>query len=127
MAFIHAVIWLDHHNAQVIEFSPEHAHERHLHAHDHNTRQHRSEVRSEHEFFSQVCDAVAGMESILVTGAHTVQADFRHYIGKHRPHLAQKISGWETVDHPTAAQLVALARHRQHQAAVGLVTRPCEG
>lgn len=124
MAFIHAVIWLDHHNAHVIEFDPEHTHERHLQAHDHNTRQHRSEVRSEHEFFAQVCDAVNGMASILVTGAHQVQADFRHYIETHRPTLAPKISGWETVDHPTAAQLVARARHRQHQTANGLVTRP---
>lgn len=124
MAFIHAVIWLDHHNAQVIEFDAEHLQERHLKAHEHNTRQHRSAVRSEHEFFAQVCDAVADMESILVTGSHTAQADFRHYIDKHRPALAPKISGWETVDHPTPAQLVALARQRQHQAAIGLVTRP---
>ena len=124
MAFQHAVIWLDHFNAHVIEFDPEHMRERHLQPHVHNTRQHRSDVRSEHEFFSQVCDAVAGMASILVTGAHTVQADFRHYIDKHRPTLAQQISGWETVGHPTAAQLVARARHRQHQAAIGLVPRP---
>lgn len=123
MAFVHTVIWLDHHNARVIEFNLEHMHERHLQPHSHNTRQHRSDVRSEHEFFSQVCDAVAGMESILVTGAHTVQADFRHYINKHRPTLAQKISGWETVDHPSSAQLVALARHRHHQAANGLLAR----
>ncbi|QHE86251.1 hypothetical protein [Hydrogenophaga sp. BPS33] len=123
MAFIHAVIWLDHHHAHVIEFDPEHTQEHHLQAHGHNTRQHRSEVRSEHEFFAQVCDAVADMASILVTGAHKVQADFRHYIEKHRPSLAPKISGWETVDHPTAAQLVARARHRQHQAANGLLTR----
>ena len=124
MTFVHAVIWLDHHNAHVIEFDPEHMRERHLQPHVHNTRQHRSEVRSEHEFFSEVCDAVAGMETILVTGAHKVQADFRHYLDKHRPNLVQKICGWETVDHPTSAQLVALARHQRHQAAIGLAPRP---
>jgi hypothetical protein len=60
------------------------------------------------------------MDSILVTGGHGLQSDLRHYIDKHRPALASKISGWETVDHPSSAQLVALARRRQEQAAKGL-------
>ena len=124
MSFTHAVVWLDHHNAQVIGFDPEKMQEHRLEEHNHYTRQHRSEVRSEHEFFAEVCDAVASMESVLVTGSHTVQADLRRYIDKHRPSLANRISGWETVDHPTAAQLVALARQRQQQAAKGLVPRP---
>lgn len=123
MTFIHAVIWLDHHKAHVVDFDAEQMRERHLQSHTHNTRQHRSEVRAEHEFFAEVCDTVADMESILVTGSHTVQADFRRYVEKHRPTLTQRISGWETVDHPTSAQLVGLARFRQHQAASGLATR----
>ena len=44
------------------------------------------------------------------TGAHKAQADFRHYVEKHRTHLAPKIVGWETVDHPSEGQLAALAR-----------------
>lgn len=124
MSFRHAVIWMDHHSAHVIEFDAEHMQERHHRAHDHPTRQHRSQVRSEHEFFAEVCDALAGMESILLTGAHKVQADFHHFIEKHRPALLTLISSWEVVNHPTSAQLVALARHRQHQAAIGLATRP---
>lgn len=124
MTFTHAVIWLDHHNAVVIEFGPEHMQQRRLEAHTHYTRQHHSEVRTEHEFFAEVCDAVAGMDSILVTGGHGLQSDLRHYIDKHRPALASKISGWETVDHPSSAQLVALARRRQEQAAKGLARAP---
>jgi len=124
MSFLHAVIWMDHHTAHVIEFDREKMRERHLRAHAHPTRQHRSTVRTEHEFFAEVCDAVAGLDSILLTGAHKIQADLRHFIEKHRPALAPRISGWEIVDHPTSAQLVALARHRQHQAAMGLATGP---
>lgn len=124
MSFPHAVIWLDHHTAHVIEFDFEHMQERHLRAAVHPTRQHRSQVRSEHAFFAEVCEAVAPMESILLTGARQVQADFRHFILKHRPALAPRISGWEIVDHPTSAQLVALGRHRRHQAAVGLAPGP---
>jgi stalled ribosome rescue protein Dom34 len=124
MTFTHSVIWLDHHKALVIEFDPETMHERRLEATSHPTSQHRSEVRSEHEFFARVCDAVADMDSILVTGGHTAQADFRHYIDKHRPTLTDRISGWETVDHRTSAQLVALARQRQQESAKGLAPRP---
>lgn len=122
MTFPHAVIWMDHQTAHVIEFDSEHMQEHHLRAHAHPTRQHRSTVRTEHEFFAEVCDAVAAKESILLTCAHKVQADVRHFIEKHRPALAPRISGWEIVDHPTSAQLVALARHRRQQAAQGLAT-----
>ena len=50
------------------------------------------------------------IKEVLVTGAHKTQADFRHYVDKHRAHVAPQIVGWETVDHPTEGQLVALAR-----------------
>ncbi|MEO8144282.1 MAG: hypothetical protein ABI654_08720, partial [Betaproteobacteria bacterium] len=55
-------------------------------------------------------DSLAGVTEVLVTGSHTAQADFRHYVEKHRPAVAKQIVGWETVDHPTEAQLVAFAR-----------------
>jgi hypothetical protein len=67
-------------------------------------------VRTEHEFFGEVCDALQGFNEVLVTGAHKAQADFRHYVEKHRAHLSPKIVGWETVDHPSEGQLAALAR-----------------
>ena len=38
-----------------------------------------STVRTEHEFFAEVCDAVAGLDSILLTGAHKIQADLRRF------------------------------------------------
>jgi stalled ribosome rescue protein Dom34 len=67
-------------------------------------------VSTEHEFFGEVCDALQNFNEILVAGAHKAQADFRHYVEKHRAHLAPKIVGWETVDHPSEGQLAALAR-----------------
>jgi hypothetical protein len=67
-------------------------------------------VRSEHEFFGQVCDDLSGIAEVLVTGSHKAQADFRHYVEKHRPALLKAIAGWETVDSPSEGELVALAR-----------------
>ena len=59
----------------------------------HHTGQHGSAVRAEHEFFGDVCDALAGITEVLVTGSHTAQADFKHYVTKHRPAVAAQIAG----------------------------------
>jgi len=110
MTLSHAVLWIDHQSAQVLQFDAEQVQAQQVHAHTHHTRQHGSEVRTEHEFFGEVCDKLAGIDNVLVTGGHTAQADFRHYVEKHRPALSPHVVGWETVDHPSDGQLLALAR-----------------
>jgi stalled ribosome rescue protein Dom34 len=110
MSLFHAVVLIDHHSAQVLQFEAEQVHVQKVKAHTHHTRQHGSSVRTEHEFFGEVCDALAGIAEVLVTGSHTAQADFRHYVDKHRAAVGAQIVGWETVDHPTEGQLLALAR-----------------
>ncbi|MBL8330078.1 MAG: hypothetical protein JNJ71_14625 [Rubrivivax sp.] len=109
MTTFHAVVLIDHTHAQILQFDAEHVEASRLKAHSHHPRHH-STVRSEHEFFGQVCDALRGIAEVLVTGSHTSLADFRHYAEKHRPQTAAQIVGYETVDHPTENQLVALAR-----------------
>lgn len=124
MSHSHAVVRIDHQQAMVLHFDTEHLEAQTVKAHSDHTRQHGSGVRTEHEFFGHVCDALAGTTEILVTGPHTAQADFRHYLDKHRPALSPFIVGWETVDHPTEGQLVALARRYflQHDRMVGTPT-----
>jgi stalled ribosome rescue protein Dom34 len=110
MTMFHAVVWIDHAQAQVLQFDAEHVQAQKVKAHTRQTKQHGSQVRTEHEFFASVCDAVAEVPEVLVTGPHTALADLRHYIEKHRAHLVPRVCGWEVVDHPTENQLVALAR-----------------
>ncbi len=110
MTLFHAVVWIDHQSAQVLQFDAEHVQAQKVKAHTHHTAQHGSTVRTQHEFFGHVCDALDGIAEVLVTGGKTVQADFRHYVEKHRPALAKGIVGYETVDHPSDNQLIALAR-----------------
>ena len=114
MSLFHAVVLIDHHSADVLQFDADQVQAHKVKSHEHDTRQHNSGVRTEHEFFGQVCDALSGITEVLVTGAHTAQSDFRHYVEKHRPTLSKQIVGWETVDHPSEAQLVALARKFFH-------------
>jgi stalled ribosome rescue protein Dom34 len=110
MSHSHAVVWIDHHTAQVLHFDAAHVQAQKVKARTDHTRQHHSGVRTEHEFFGEVCDALAGVPEVLMTGSHTAQADFRRYVEKHRSALGPQIVGWETVDHPTEGQLLALAR-----------------
>ena len=110
MTMPHAVIWIDHKEAQVLQFDAEHVAASSVKASTHPTRQHGSTVRTEHEFFGHVCDALAGIPQVLVVGPHTAQADFKHYVDKHRPETAKRVVGYETADYPTENQLVALAR-----------------
>jgi hypothetical protein len=110
MSHFHAVAFVDHQSAQVLQFSAEQVEEQHVHQKLKFTRQHHSGVRTEHEFFGHVCDALDGIAQVLVVGGHTGLADFRHYVDKHRPLTSPRIVGYEVVDHPTEHQLVALAR-----------------
>ena len=109
-ASTHAVVWIDHHQASVIQIDASQAPARRVKAHEHPTAQHGSEVRSVHEFFSDVCDAVDGVDVALVTGGRTTLSDFRHYAEKHRPSTAARIVAYDVVDHPTENQLMALGR-----------------
>jgi stalled ribosome rescue protein Dom34 len=110
MTLFHAVVLIDHHQAQVLQFDAEHVEAQKVKASTRHTRQHGSGVRTEHEFFGDVCDALAGIAEVLVVGSRTAQADFKHYADKHRAETAQRIVGYETVDHPSENQLIALAR-----------------
>lgn len=110
MSLFHAVVAIDHQSAQILQFDEAHVQSQKVKAHTHHTRQHGSTVRTEHEFFGEVCDALAGITEVLVTGPQTGIKDFQHYATKHRPDTARHLVGYETTDHPSEAQLVALAR-----------------
>ena len=110
MTLFHAVVWIDHQSAQILQFDAEHVQAGKVKAHTHHTAQHGSEVRTQHEFHGRVCDALAGIAEVLVVGPKTGIADFEHYVGKHRPATGRQIVAYEVVDHPTQNQLVAMAR-----------------
>lgn len=106
----HAVLFVDHQAAQLLQFDAEQVQAQKIKAHKHPTKQHGSAVRAEHEYFASVCDALAGIAEVLVVGPHTGLADFQHYLNKHRPALLRQVADFQAVDHPTEHQLVALAR-----------------
>jgi len=110
MTLFHAVVAIDHHTAQILQFDQEAVHAQKVKAHSHLTKQRGSKVRTEHEFFGEVCGALVGIGEVLVTGPGTGISDFEHFVKKHRPETARQVVAYETSDHPTEAQLVAMAR-----------------
>jgi len=87
----HAVVWTDHQSAQVLQFDAEHVLAQRIRTHTYHTAQHGGAVRSEHEFFGDICDVLDGIAEVLVTGSHTAIADFRRYTEKHRRHTATRV------------------------------------
>ncbi|NVO07637.1 MAG: hypothetical protein HXX19_17700 [Rhodoferax sp.] len=110
MPLHHAIVFVDHHCARIVQFGSEQAHERKVNAHLHLNGQDERNQRSQHEFFAKVCDGLDGVAEVLVVGGHSGITDFRHYAQKHRPGTAAHIAGYAPVDHPSDNELVALGR-----------------
>ena len=68
MSLFHAVVWTDHQSAQVLQFDPEQVKVHKVKAHSHPTAQHGSQVRSEHEFFGELCDSLDGIAEAEAAG-----------------------------------------------------------
>lgn len=117
MSHVHAVVWLDHHNATVIDYALDDRHVVHVH-HDGGHRQvhHRAGVvgsghsNDDRRYFDAIVAALGDSREILVTGPSTAKVAFRDHVGSHHPAVAGRIVGVETLDHPSEGELLAWAR-----------------
>jgi hypothetical protein len=110
MPFSHAAAWIEHLGAHVIQFDSDQSIEQRVKQHVHYTRQHGSQVRGQHEFFGEVCEALSGIQAVLVVGHREPESAFRQFVSKHRPGLALHVVGWQIVDQPSEAEVLKLAR-----------------
>jgi stalled ribosome rescue protein Dom34 len=113
----HAIVWIDHHEAKIFHFNATDVDgttirssdpHQHLH-HKANTRD-SGHAPVDKEFLKHVADAVAHAGAVLITGPANAKKELAAYIERERPDLAKRISGVETLDHPTDGALVAFAR-----------------
>lgn len=110
MTHFHAVVQIDHDTARVLQFDADDFRLRKITVHRHDTAWHASDVHPTLEFFADVCDSLDDVSMVLVAGGHASLANLRRYVEKHQRALRAKIIGWETIDHATEGQLLALAR-----------------
>jgi stalled ribosome rescue protein Dom34 len=113
----HALVWIDHQQAEIFHFGvagsdreivrSSHPHQ-HLH---HKANSHDSgHAPLDTNFLQQVLHALATAQAILITGPASAKTELATYIQRTHPDTAERISGVETMDHPTDRQLQALAR-----------------
>jgi hypothetical protein len=62
------------------------------------------------DYFHDVAESVADAGAVPITGPANAKTELVEYIHLHHPRLTKVITGVETVDHPSDAQLVAHAR-----------------
>ena len=108
------VIWVDRENAKLFQFSNEKMERKNLTAHhtDHHTHQttgldHQNQEKA---FFTQLATHLVDASRILILGPGVSKHHFQTYLMEHLPALSKKVVGCESVDHPTDAQIAALAR-----------------
>lgn len=108
MSTFHAVVWLDQAQAHVVMFDQEHMQAQRIHSRSHHKHQGKGDDSS--AFYAAIAQALAGSHEILLTGPGLARNQFRAWCQTHHSATADKIVDSVAADHPSDAQLVALAR-----------------
>lgn len=133
MSTYHAIVWLDRSEAHVILFDREHVEAERIksrshhkatggHVGSHQGMHGRGDSASGHhsaqgghashdeDFYHSVAEALKGVNEILVTGPAQAKDEFRAHCQRHDKAVDQAIVDVISSDHPSDAQLVALAK-----------------
>ncbi len=121
----HAVVWIDHKEAHILEVDAERVDEAkvrapggHIHRHPKDMEQRvRNHPDDEHRFFREVAKALVNDGQVLLVGPSMTKLHFYRFVQQHDPALDKRIVGIESADHPTDAQLVAHLRQYFNEAA----------
>lgn len=108
------VIWIDRQSARVFHVSNEKMERKTLgkshvehHTHRPDAFDHR---REENHLFHEAVKELSQADRSVIIGPGMAKHHFQTFLVEHHPQIAKKISGFETVDHPTDAQIAALAK-----------------
>jgi stalled ribosome rescue protein Dom34 len=117
MSYRHAIVWLDHREATVIDYSFDDRHVVHVVNEGAPRKIHRKSgipgagrEGDDKEFFEGIIHALGDAEEVVVTGPGTAKVDFRHHVEAKHATLTRRIVGFETLDHPSHGQLLDFAK-----------------
>lgn len=108
MTTFHAVVWLDHQEAHVLMFDREHVEAQRIKSRTHH--KHQGKSTDSVTLFADVAKALHGTHEVLVTGPGKARDEFRDWTNLHDAAVANTIVDSVASDHPTDAQVVAMAR-----------------
>ena len=108
MTTFHAVVWMDHSEAHVVMFDREHMEAQRIKSRSHH--KHQGKVADNATFFADIAGALAGTHEVLLTGPGLARHEFRDWCNSHQKSLAAAVVDSIASDHPSDAQLVAMAK-----------------
>ena len=113
----HAVVWIDHRHATIIEFSFDDQRVVVVDREGGQQKVHRisgipgsGKAPIDHHFFDEVAVALGGAFEILIVGPGSAKTEFHKDLGARHEAVAKKVLAVESVDHPSNGELLALAR-----------------
>jgi len=119
----HAVVWIDRHEAKIVFVDhdgaeevvvrPEHT-RHHLHSKAGSHEGYRA--TADHVFYQKVANDLADVREFLVVGPAQAKIEFLKHLHRYDPRLIPRLSGVESIDHPTDGNLRAIARQYFKQA-----------
>ena len=112
MSTYHAVVWVDHAEAHVLCFDPEHYEAQKIRSRSHH--KHQGRASDAPAFFQEVYAALAGAKEVLLAGPGDMREEFAKWAKKHNPEGVARFVHSVPADHPSDGQLVALARKYFH-------------
>jgi hypothetical protein len=113
----HALVWIDHPVAKIWYFNADEAdmvtiHSAHPHQHLHHKANSGDSGHAAVDvgFLERITAALMNSGAILITGPANAKKELMTHIQDVHRSLAPRISGVETLDHPSEGQLLALGR-----------------
>ena len=113
----HALVWLDHRTAKVFRFDSQssetttvHSTDPHAHLHHKANSGDSGHAAIDKGFLRNVTAAMAGSGAILIAGPGSAKTELRTHVAHEHPEIAARISGVQTLDHPSDGELLAYGR-----------------
>ncbi len=108
MPTFHAVVWIDHQEAHVMQFDHDHVQAQRIKSRSHH--KHQGKPHETAGLFVEVASALEGVHEILLTGPGLARDQFRDWCKSNQASVAKAVVDSVASDHPTDPQIVAMAR-----------------
>ena len=117
MSYQHAVVWVDHQHATVIDYTVDDRHVVEIEREGGQRQVHRrsgapgsGKAPIDHVFFGEIAAALEGVREILIVGPGSAKFELQSELQARHPVVAKAIVGVESADHPSTGQLLAFAK-----------------
>lgn len=113
----HGVVWIDHHEARILDFNADEASadkvtQKHASTRKQSARTGKASWRESEDagFFDEVAAKLDGIGEILIVGPANAKLGFLKRLQAKHAAIADHVIGIETVDHPSNGELLNFAR-----------------